>query len=86
VDPEDLLDGADHRDLGVAVVVHDAVPGPDLQPAAVGHGGAEQRRLAGTVRSGQTVDPPPRHVQVDADQGDDLAETLGDPASPYREV
>lgn len=46
---------------------------------------AEQRRLAGTVRPGQTVDPSPRHLQIDAVEGDDITETLGDPASPDRE-
>src|SRR5262249_13602663 len=56
----------------------------DLQVAAVGDGQpeeqAQQRRLPGPVRSDETVDPACRDVEVDAVEGDDLAEGLADPA------
>ena len=61
----------------------------DLEAAAVGDGQAqqeaEQRRLAGAVRSDQPVDLPLRHIQIDAVECDDVAERLGDSASPDRD-
>ncbi|GHI40494.1 hypothetical protein Sviol_49020 [Streptomyces violascens] len=43
---------------------------------------AEQGRLAGAVRSDQTMDLTLRHIQIYAIERDDVTETLGDPACP----
>ena len=61
----------------------------DLQVAAVGLGQpeeqAQQRRLPGPVRPDQAMHLTFRDVEVDAVEGDDLAERLADPARPNGE-
>jgi hypothetical protein len=62
----------------------------DLQLTAVGAGQpeqqAQQRRLPGPVRADQAVDLALRDVEVDAVEGDDLAEGLADPARANRKL
>jgi hypothetical protein len=47
---------------------------------------AQQRRLPGAVRADQTMDLGNRDVEVDAVEGDDLAEALADPARANRKL
>src|SRR4029079_6009239 len=83
----DVLEGAAEAKPGHAMPAKPLQRATFEQDVAVGEAvetadAVEQRRFAGSVRADQSADLPVADIERHAAQGDDAAETHGDPGDP----